>query len=106
MFDHDFYIAHFYYRTKEYWAAQTRFKTMLSDYPYGSARDKVLFYLGKTYTHLNEEVKAESAFARLLQDYPFSDYAAEAERLINVPPEEEVQYEPVENEKKKWFFFF
>ena len=106
MFDHDFYIGHFYYRTKEYWAAQERFKSMLSDYPYAGARDKVLFYLGKTYTHLNEDVKAESAFARLLQDYPFSDYAAETERLIKVPPEEEKQYQPVENEKKKWFVFF
>ncbi len=106
MFDHDFYIGHFYYRTKEYWAAQERFKSMLSDYPYAGARDKVLFYLGKTYTHLNEDVKAESAFARLLQDYPFSDYAAEAERLVNAPPEQEEEDKPKENEKKKRFFFF
>ena len=106
MFDHDFYIGHFYYRTKEYWAAQARFKSMLSDYPYAGERDKVLFYLGKTFINLNEDVKGESAFARLLQDYPFSDYVAEAERLLNVPPEEEEQDEPEENEKKKRFFFF
>jgi len=106
MFDHDFYIGHFYYRTKEYWAAQARFKSMLSDYPYAGARDKVLFYLGKTYTHLNEDVKAESAFARLVQDYPFSDYAAEAERLLKLASEEEAQDKPEENEKKKRFFFF
>jgi outer membrane protein assembly factor BamD len=106
MFDHDFYIGHFYYRTKEYWAAKVRFKSMLSDYPYAGARDKVLFYLGKTYTQLNEDVKAESAFARLLQDYPYSDYAAEAERLLNMTPEEEVQNEPEEHKKKKRFLFF
>ena len=70
MFDHDFYIGHFYFRTKEYWAAKERFKAMLQDYPYAGARDKVLFYLGKTYVHLNEDVKAESAFSRLLQDSP------------------------------------
>jgi outer membrane protein assembly factor BamD len=106
MFDHDFYIGHFYYRTKEYWAAKARFKSMLLDYPYAGARDKVLFYLGKTYTKLNEDVKAESAFSRLLQDYPFSDYAAEAERLLKGVPEGDEQEKPEENKKKKRFFFF
>lgn len=110
MFDHDFYISHFYFKTKEYWAAKERFKIMLADYPYSRERDKVLFYLGKTYVQLNEDVKAESAFSRLLQDYPYSDYAAEAEGFVKVAvmeeKEEGEQEKLEEKKKKKWFIFF
>jgi outer membrane protein assembly factor BamD len=127
MFDHDFYIGHFYFRTKEYWAAKERFQSMLQDYPYGGARDKVLFYLGKTYVHLNEDVKAEAAFSRLVQDYPYSEYTPEAESFLNIPRQEVKQVEPEEEQaaleeeqveseeeqsegeqkkKKKRFFFF
>jgi len=100
---------------------------MLQDYPYGGARDKVLFYLGKTYVHLNEDVKAEAAFSRLLQDYPYSEHTAEAESFLKIPRQETVQVEPEKEQaaleeelvepveeqaeaeqkkKKKRFFFF
>ena len=100
MFDHDFYIGHFYFRTKEYWAAKERFKAMLQDYPYAGARDKVLFYLGKTYVHLNEDLKAEAAFSRLLQDYPYSEYALEAEILLEIPHQENQQFASEEGQSE------
>jgi len=84
LFEHDFYIAHFYYKTKEYWAARERFVHMLPDYPYSRRKDTVLYYLAKTYQHLNEEDEAERTLVRLLNDYPESTYRDEAEGLLGL----------------------
>ena len=57
MFEHDFYIASFYYKTKEYWAAKQRLVKMIPAYPYIRGKDKVFLYLAKT---LIEGLKAHS----------------------------------------------
>jgi outer membrane protein assembly factor BamD len=83
MFEHDFYIAHFYYKTKKYWAAKQRFLKMIPQYPYIREKDSVLMYLAKTYQHLNEGVEAKKTLGLLLNDYPVSAYRDEAERLLD-----------------------
>jgi len=82
MFEHDFYIAAFYYKTKEYWAAEQRFVKMIPAYPYNRQKDKVLWYLAKTYQHLNETDQARQTLERLRNDYPESEYAGQVERLL------------------------
>ena len=83
LFEHDFYIAHFYYKTKEYWAARQRFLQMIPAYPYSREKDTVLYYLAKTYQHLNEEDEAQKILVRLRNDYPESKYRDEVERLLD-----------------------
>ena len=89
LFEHDFYIAYFYYKTKEYWAAKQRLLKMIPAYPYVGEKDSVLFYLAKTYEHLNEEDEAKKTLARLRNDHPDSEYTDEVERLLGGSPEGE-----------------
>jgi outer membrane protein assembly factor BamD len=86
MFEHDFSIAHFYYRTKEYWAAKQRFLKMIPAYPNIREKDNVLFYLAKTYQYLNEEDEAKTTLERLRNDYPESAYMDKVERLLDSSP--------------------
>lgn len=89
MFEHDFYIAAFYYKTKEYWAAQQRLVKMIPAYPLNRKKDKVLWYLAKTYQHLNDTDQARETLERLRNDYPESEYADEVERLLARSPDGE-----------------
>jgi outer membrane protein assembly factor BamD len=89
MFEHDFYIAHFYYKTKEYWAAKKRLLKMIPKYPYIRGKDSVLLYLAKTYQHLNEEGEAKKTLVLLRNDYPESEYTDEVERLLDRSPDGE-----------------
>ena len=82
LFDHDFHIAHFYYKTKQYWAARQRFVKLIPEYPYVRGKDSVLFYLAKTCAFLNEEDEATKTLQLLLNDYPESRYRNEAEQLL------------------------
>lgn len=106
MFEHDFYIGHFYYKTGEYWAAKERFLKILPQYPYVKGKDKVFFYLGKTYQQLNEEEKAKETLLQLIEDFPQSEYQAEAKWFVGMPlePEEKEQLET--QQKKKRFILF
>lgn len=106
LFEHDFYIGHFYYKTKEYWAAKERFLKILSDYPYAREKDKVFFYLGKTYHHLNEGEKARETLFTLMEDFPQSKYQAEAKFLMGLPLEPEEKEQLERKQKKKRFIIF
>lgn len=106
MFDHEFYIGNFYYKSKKYQAAQERFLEVLSHYPYVRGRDKVLFYLAQTYHHLNEESKARDTFSTLLKNYPQSEYRAQAKLLLGIPLEPEEKDELEMKQKKKRFVIF
>jgi len=106
MFEHDFYIGNFYYKTKKYWAAKERFLKILTQYPYIREKDKVLFYLGQTYQQLNEETKAKDTLLTLIKNYPQSEYRAQAEHLIGIPLESEEKDEQETNQKKKRFVIF
>lgn len=106
MFEHDFYIGNFYYRSKKYQAAQERFLEILTKYPYVRERDKVLFYLAQTYQQLNEEIKARETFLALLKNYPQSDYRAQAKHLLGIPLEAEEKDEQEMKQKKRRFVIF
>ena len=85
MFEHDFSIGHFYYKTKKYWAAKERFLEILTRYPYARGRDKVLFYLGQTYQLLHEDARAREVLVSLLEDYPQSEYKIQTKVLLDIP---------------------
>jgi outer membrane protein assembly factor BamD len=106
MFEHDFYIGHFYYRTKKYWAAKERFLEVLSLYPYVKGMDKVLFYLGQSYQQINEETRSRDILLTLMEDYPQSEYRIQTKALLGIPlePEEKITLE--EKQKKKRFILF
>ena len=106
MFEHDYYIGNFYYKTKKYWAAKERFLKVISQYPYIREKDKVLFYLGLTYRYLNEEAEARDTFLTLLKDYPQSDYRIQAKFFLGIPLESEEKEKIEEEQKKKRFVIF
>lgn len=106
MFEHDFYIGSFYYKTKKYWAAKERFLRILTYYPYIREKDKVLFYLGQTYQQLNEEAKARDTLLQLIKNYPQSEYIAQAKLLLELPLESEEKDKLEKKQKKKRFIIF
>lgn len=106
MFDHDFYIGSFYYKSKKYLAAQERFLRIITQYPYVREKDKVLFYLAQTYLHLNEETKARDTFLALLKTYPQSEYKAQVKLSLGVPLEPGEKDELEIKQKKKRFVIF
>ena len=82
MFEHDFSIGRFYYKSKKYWAAKERFADILSQYSFISNRDEVLYYLGLSYQHLNEATRAQEILLTLLRDYPQSSFGSEARIML------------------------
>lgn len=82
MFEHDFSIGRFYYKSKKYWAAKERFTGVLSQYEFISNRDEVLYYLGMTYRYLNDEAKADEVLTTLVREFPQSAYGQEARALL------------------------
>lgn len=86
LFDHDFYIGRFYYKSKKYEAAQERFSKMLDRYPYVRGKDKLLFYLAQTYWQRNDQSRARDILLALIKEYPQSEYSVEAKRLLETSP--------------------
>jgi outer membrane protein assembly factor BamD len=93
MFEHDFSIGRFYYKTKKYWAAKGRFTDILSQYDFISNRDEVLYYLAMSYRHLNDETKAQEVLVTLVREFPQSLYGQEAQAALNSATGAEVAQE-------------
>ncbi|MBW1839402.1 MAG: outer membrane protein assembly factor BamD [Deltaproteobacteria bacterium] len=106
IFEHDFYIGHFYYKTKKYMAAKERFLKILKHHTHVENKDKVLFYLALTYQQLNEETEARDMLLRLLENYPHSKHRTQAKLLLNIPLEPERKEELEKSKKKKRFIIF
>jgi len=106
MFEHDFYIGHFYYKSKKYWAAKARFSEIVTLYPYAKGKDKVLFYLGQSYQQINEETRSRDILLTLMKDYPQSEYRIQTKVLLGIPLEPEEKEELEEKQKKKRFILF
>lgn len=79
---HEFYVGHFYFRTKRYNTALYRFNGLLENFPKSSLKDKTYLYIGKTYLSLKNKEKARDAFTYLLQNCPHSKYRSEAQDLL------------------------
>jgi len=80
--EHDFYVAHFYYRDADYYAALNRFHRIMDKYPIEGVADRTLYCIGKCYFFLVEDPKAVEAFNSLLDRYPDSPYRSKAEAFL------------------------
>lgn len=80
--EHDFYVAHFYYRSGRFQAALPRFERILAKYPEAGIADRALYGMGKCYYFLDEREKARQAFESLVRTYPESLYRKYAERFL------------------------
>jgi outer membrane protein assembly factor BamD len=80
--EHDFYVAHFYYRGADYYAALKRFQRILDKYPIEGVVDRTLYCMGKCYFFLREDPKAQEAFSSVVHRYPDSPYRSKAEAFL------------------------
>jgi outer membrane protein assembly factor BamD len=80
--EHDFYVAHFYYRSADYSAALSRFQRIMEIYPEEGVADRALYYIGKCYYFLREEDASERSFRLLTERYPESPYSPKAEEFL------------------------
>jgi outer membrane protein assembly factor BamD len=80
--ENDFYVAHFYYRSADYYAALKRFQRILDKYPIEGVADKALYYMGKCYFFLREEPSAQEAFGSVVHRYPESPYRSKAATFL------------------------
>jgi outer membrane protein assembly factor BamD len=80
--EHDFYVAHFYYRGADYYAALKRFQRILDKYPIEGVVDRALYCMGKCYFFLREDPKAQEAFSSVVDRYPDSPYRSKAEAFL------------------------
>jgi outer membrane protein assembly factor BamD len=76
---HDFYVARFYYRSGDYYAALKRFQRILDKYPIEGVADRALYYIGKSYFFLRKDPEALETFGAVVQRYPDSPYRSKAE---------------------------
>ena len=76
--EHEFYIARFYFKKKNYKGALGRLKEILASYPDGGINDKTLFYIGESYRRLGEDGLAREAFTTLINNYPESSFTTDA----------------------------
>jgi outer membrane protein assembly factor BamD len=79
---HDFYVARFYYRGANYFAALNRFQRIMEMYPTEGIADRALYYIGKCYFFLREDQRAVEAFNSLVHRYPDSPYRPRAETFL------------------------
>jgi outer membrane protein assembly factor BamD len=80
--EHDFYVAHFYYRSADYYAALKRFQRILDKYPIEGVADRALYCIGKCYYFLREDPSAREAFSAVVDRYPDSPYRSKAEAFL------------------------
>ncbi|MDY6863112.1 MAG: outer membrane protein assembly factor BamD [Thermodesulfobacteriota bacterium] len=78
----EFYIGNFYFKSKNYNAAISRFRSLLENYPPSEFDSKVIFYLGKCYLNLQNKTQAKSAFLIITEKYPDTEYAKEAKKIL------------------------
>jgi outer membrane protein assembly factor BamD len=116
--EHEFYVATYYFKKRNYKAALERFNAILEHFPHAIEEDKVLFYLGSCCLKLNDKDRAEEIFKTLVDRFPKSPYLEEALVSLELPiqtgeegprekaQEGEEQKEKAQEEKEKKFLFF
>ncbi len=77
-------VANFYLeQRKNYLAAESRYKEVISNYPNFSRADEALYNLGLSLENMGRIEEASVYYARVASEYPFSQFAEEAqEKLI------------------------
>ncbi|MBI2027649.1 MAG: outer membrane protein assembly factor BamD [Deltaproteobacteria bacterium] len=74
MMHHILYIAHYYYKTKEYKAALARALDIIEKYPGFPQREKAYFYIISCYNRLKEVENARKYLQKLKQEFPNSSF--------------------------------
>ncbi len=84
---HEYIVGRYNFKRRLYGAAESRFATMLEDYPDYAESDRVLFMLGRSQAKQKHVADAEQTFNRLQEEHPESPYARKIPKLPEVPPE-------------------
>lgn len=80
--EHEFLVASFYRKKKEYAAAVGRMKNLLQTYPTYRAKDKVYYWLGWTLTKASEPAEGRVWLDQILAEYPRSKFAPQAKQIL------------------------
>jgi outer membrane protein assembly factor BamD len=90
--EHEFIVATFYIREKNYPAARDRLEGILHHYPDTPTAAKSIYTLGQTYQSETNNVRAALAYEALLQHYPGSPFTEKAKNnLVKLEKEKEKQ---------------
>ncbi len=84
-------VGDFYFGRNSHLASESRYKSLLENYPDYSKLDQTLFRLSQSLENLGRIEEASVYYSRVVSEYPFSEFAGNAEqRLIllerPVPP--------------------
>ncbi|MBN2428612.1 MAG: outer membrane protein assembly factor BamD [Deltaproteobacteria bacterium] len=82
MADHEFYVGKFYFKTKKYSSAISRFEQLLQSYPEYPDQGKIYFYLGRAFFKVDNTKKGVETFNTLSKKYPNSPYVAKASKYL------------------------
>lgn len=80
--EHNFSIAHFYYKVYAFKASIERFKEILTTFPNYSKIDKVYFYLADSYYKWGKKQESVPYFTKVVSDYPQSPLAKKAQEKL------------------------
>lgn len=78
----EFYVARFYFKTKEYKGALLRFGEILKNYPKARFIDEVLFHIGESYNEIGKAKLAKEAYTSLVNEFPNSRYVKDAKKRL------------------------
>lgn len=80
--EHNFGIAHFYYKVHAFKAAIERFQEIITTFPNYSKMDKVYFYLADSYYKWGKKEESLPYFTKVVTDYPQSSLAKKAQERL------------------------
>ncbi len=75
-------IAMFYYQHRAYPAAESRFESIVYQYPNFSQGDEVFWYLGQSLTELRKPRQAVPYYDRLVMEFPLSPWVKDAKEQL------------------------
>jgi outer membrane protein assembly factor BamD len=79
---HEFYVGRFYYRTKKYESAISRFEQLLKNYPDYPQKEEAYYYLGRAFFKTENTKKGVEAFNTLSRNFPQSPFVSKANKFL------------------------
>jgi outer membrane protein assembly factor BamD len=79
----ELYIADFYFKTKEYKPAASRYRYILKHYRDLGMEEKSLFHLGLCYVKLDEKKNAKKTLSVFVKRYKDSKHTKQAQKLLS-----------------------
>ncbi|MCX7974516.1 MAG: outer membrane protein assembly factor BamD [Candidatus Aminicenantes bacterium] len=80
--EHNFGIAHFYYKVYAFKASVERFQEIITTFPNYSKMDRVYFYLADSYYKWGKIDESIPYFSKVISDYPQSSLAKKAQERL------------------------